>query len=111
MYLAHATKIISGKCIFKRKLKLHEFIEKCKACLVIKGFKQSKGIDRFDTFALKTKISSIRVLISLAPIHNLVIHEMDVNNAFLNRELEEEFYMDQHESVDPPFCPIGTYLD
>ena len=49
------------------------------------------------TFALVTRISSIRMLIALASVHNLVIHQMDVKTAFLNGELEEENYMDQPE--------------
>ena len=44
-----------------------------------------------------TRIASIRVLIVLASIHNLVIHQMDVKTAFLNRHLEEEIYMEQPE--------------
>ena len=44
-----------------------------------------------------TRISSIRVLITLAYVHNLVIHQMDVKTTFLNGELEEEIYMDQPE--------------
>ena len=61
-----------------------------KACLVAKGFKQKKCVDYFDTFALVTKISLIRVLITLASVHNLVIHQIDVKTAFLNGELEKE---------------------
>nr|CAN62301.1 hypothetical protein VITISV_034115 [Vitis vinifera] len=49
----------------------------------------------FDTFAPATRITSIRVLIALASIHNLVIHQMDVKTAFLNGDLEEEIYMEQ----------------
>ena len=43
------------------------------------------------------RISSIRVLITLTLIHNLVIHYMDVKTSFLNGELEEEIFMDQSE--------------
>jgi hypothetical protein len=35
------------------------------------------------------------VLLSLAASHDLLVHQMDVKIAFLNRELEEEIYMIQ----------------
>ncbi|GKA14468.1 zinc finger, CCHC-type containing protein [Tanacetum coccineum] len=40
-------------------------------------------------------ISIIRLLIALASIHNLIIHQMDVNTTFLNGEMDEEVYMNQ----------------
>ncbi|GJU55788.1 zinc finger, CCHC-type containing protein [Tanacetum coccineum] len=36
------------------------------------------------------RISTIRLLIALASIHNLIIHQMDVKTAFLNGDLDEE---------------------
>ena len=95
--LAPGAKTIGYKWIFKRKLKSDGSIEKYKTRLVAKGFKQKKGVDYFDTFAPVTRISSIKVLIALASVHNLVIHQMDVKTTFLNGELEEEIYMDQPE--------------
>ncbi|GKC61305.1 zinc finger, CCHC-type containing protein [Tanacetum coccineum] len=83
------------KWIFKRKLKIDGTIEKFKARLVIQGFKQKLGIDYFDTYALVACISTIRLLIAMASIHSLIIHQMDVKIAFLNGELEEEVYMNQ----------------
>jgi hypothetical protein len=35
------------------------------------------------------------VLLSLAASHDLLIHQMDVKTTFLNRELDEEIYMEQ----------------
>ena len=35
------------------------------------------------------------MLISVAASYDLIIHQMDVKTAFLNRELEEKIYMDQ----------------
>ena len=95
--LPHGAKTIGCKWIFKRKLKQDGSIEKYKDCLVAKDFKQRKNVDYFDTFTPMTWITSIIVLITLASIHNLVIHQMDVKTAFLNGDLEEEIYMDQPE--------------
>ncbi|GKF35180.1 zinc finger, CCHC-type containing protein, partial [Tanacetum coccineum] len=83
------------KWIFKRKLKVDGTIKKFKARLVIQGFKQKSGIDYFDTYALVARISTIRLLIAMASIHNLIIHQMGVKTTFLNGELEEEVYMNQ----------------
>ena len=49
-----------------------------------------------------TKIASIRVLITLASIHNLVIHQIDVKTAFLNGDLEDEIYMEQPKGCVVP---------
>jgi len=70
--------------------------------LVIGGFDQRKGIDYFDTYSPVTKIATIRALISLAAIYDLVVHQMDVKTAFLNADLEEEIYMTQPEGCEVP---------
>nr|GEU28813.1 zinc finger, CCHC-type [Tanacetum cinerariifolium] len=80
-------KPLGCKWIFKIKLKVDGTIEKFKARLVIQGFKQKSGIDYFDTYAPVTRISTIRLLIAMASIHNLIIHYMDVKTSFLNGEL------------------------
>ncbi|GJR87433.1 zinc finger, CCHC-type containing protein [Tanacetum coccineum] len=71
-------KPLGGKWIFKRKLKVDETIEKFKAMLVIQGFKQKSGIYYFDTYAPVARISTIRLLIAMTSIHNMIIHQMDV---------------------------------
>ncbi|GKD30121.1 zinc finger, CCHC-type containing protein [Tanacetum coccineum] len=88
-------KPLGSKCIFKRKLKVDETIKKFKAILVIQGFKQKSGIYYFDTYAPVARISTKRLLIAMASIHNLIIHQMDVKTAFLNGELDKEVYMNQ----------------
>ncbi|GJR63968.1 zinc finger, CCHC-type containing protein [Tanacetum coccineum] len=40
-------------------------------------------------------MNTIRLLVALASIHNLIIHQMDVKTAFLNGELDKEVYMNQ----------------
>ncbi|GJT94315.1 zinc finger, CCHC-type containing protein [Tanacetum coccineum] len=55
------------------------------------GFEQKSGIDYFDTYAPVSRISTVRLLIVMASIHNLIIHQMDVETAFLNGDLDEEY--------------------
>ncbi|GKC49614.1 zinc finger, CCHC-type containing protein [Tanacetum coccineum] len=83
-------KPLGCKWIFKRKLKVYGTVEKFKAMLVIQRFKQKLGIDYFDTYAPVARISTIRLLIAMASIHSLIIHQMDVKTTFLNGELDEE---------------------
>ncbi|GJW22772.1 zinc finger, CCHC-type containing protein [Tanacetum coccineum] len=90
------------KWIFKRKMKVDGTIDKFKARLVIQGFRQREGIDYFDTYAPVACITTIRLLLALAAIHNLVIHQMDVKTTFLNGALEEEVYMKQQEGFVMP---------
>ncbi|GJZ88331.1 zinc finger, CCHC-type containing protein [Tanacetum coccineum] len=95
-------KPLGCKWIFKRKLKVDGTIEKFKAKLVIQGFKQKSGIYYFDTYALVARISTIRLLIAMTSIHNLIIHQMDVNTAFLNGDLDEEVYINQPQGFIMP---------
>ena len=53
-------------------------IDKYKARLVVKRYRQKEGLDYFDTYSPVTRITSIRMLITLATVHDLKIHEMDV---------------------------------
>ena len=77
-------------------------IDKFKAKLVAKGFKQKANLDFFDTFSPVTRITSIRLLIAITTIFYLKIHQMNVKTAFLNGDLEKEIYMDQPESFVEP---------
>ncbi|KAF3616661.1 hypothetical protein FXO38_34397 [Capsicum annuum] len=90
-------KPLGSKWIFKRKMKADGTIDKYKARLVVKGFKQKEGLDYFDTYLPITRITSIRILFALAAVYSLEIHQMDVKITFLHGELEDEIYMEQPE--------------
>ncbi|KAD2393513.1 hypothetical protein E3N88_40490 [Mikania micrantha] len=90
-------KPLGYRWIFKRKMKADGSIDKYKARLVIKGFRQKEGVDYFDTYSPVTRITSIRLVLGIAALRNLEVHQMDVKTAFLNGDLEEEIYMEQPE--------------
>ncbi|GJR98879.1 zinc finger, CCHC-type containing protein [Tanacetum coccineum] len=53
-------------------------------------------------YALVVRISTIRLLIAIASIHNLIIHQMDVKKNLLNGELDEGVYMNQPQGFIMP---------
>ncbi|KAL0361096.1 UNVERIFIED_CONTAM: Retrovirus-related Pol polyprotein from transposon RE1 [Sesamum radiatum] len=62
---------IGFKCIFKKKLKANETIDKFKTKLVVRGFIQKEGVNYFDTYVPVVRLTTIRVLIALASVYNL----------------------------------------
>ena len=72
-------KPLGYKWIFKKKLKASGSIDKYKARLVVKGYKKREGVDYFDIYSPVTRKTSIRMFMAIAALHNLEIHQMDVN--------------------------------
>ena len=68
-------------------------VERFKARLVAKGYAQKYGIDYDEIFSPVVRYSSIRSLLAFVVQHNYLIHQMDVETAFLNGKLDEEIYM------------------
>ena len=72
--LPKGCKPLGSKWIFKRKMKADGSIDKYKARLVIKGYKQREGLDYFDTYSPVTRINSIRMILAIAALQILEVH-------------------------------------
>ena len=58
---------------------------------------QEEIIDFGYIFSQVTKLTSIRIILSLATTFDLEVEEMDVKTTFLHGDLDEEIYMKQPE--------------
>ena len=87
------TNPVGCKWIFIVKYKADGCVKRIKARLVAKGFTQSYGIDYQEIFAPIAKLNTVRVLLSLPVNKEWPLYQLDVKNAFLNGDLEEEVYM------------------
>ncbi|GJV45434.1 retrovirus-related pol polyprotein from transposon TNT 1-94 [Tanacetum coccineum] len=100
-YLPKGKRAIDLKWVYKIKFKPNgevekykaRLVEKYKARLVAKVFNQMKGVDYHGTFAPVTKLVTVRTLLAIAVKWDWIIHQLYVNSAFLNGDLDEEVYM------------------
>lgn len=96
---------IGCKWVLKVKENPDGSILKYKARLAAKGFHQIAGFDFNETFSPVVKPTTIRVVLSLALSRGWLVKQIDVNNAFLNGDLQEEVYMTQLEGFEDPKAP------
>jgi histone deacetylase 1/2 len=85
-----ANVIVAFVCYKVRKEKYSDGMERYKAWLVVKGFKQRYGPDYENTFSPVVKPTTIRLLISLAVTRGWSLRQLDVQDVFL-RGLWEEY--------------------
>jgi hypothetical protein len=52
-------------------------------------------VDYDETFSLVIKFTTVRAILSLVLSHDLAIHQLDVNNAFLRGTLTKTVYCSQ----------------
>ena len=80
--------------MFKIKKNADGSIGRYKVRLVAKRFNQENDIDYGETFSLVVNHTTVRLVIALSAHFGWTLRQLDVKNAFLHRDLEEEVYMD-----------------
>ncbi|MCO5567572.1 hypothetical protein L7F22_021266 [Adiantum nelumboides] len=109
--LPSGKKAIGSKWVYKVKCKSDGSVERYKAKLVAKGYAQTKGLDYDETFSYVAKMTTVRLVIAMASMFGWKLRQMNVNNAFLNGDLEEEVYMIQPEGYQHPEFPYYSTAD
>ncbi|GJU41921.1 retrovirus-related pol polyprotein from transposon TNT 1-94 [Tanacetum coccineum] len=101
--------VITLKWIYKVKLNELGGILKNKSRLVARGYRQEKGIDFKESFALVARLDSIRIFLAYAAHMNMIVYQMDVKTTFLNGILREEVYVSQPDGFVDQDNPNHVY--
>ena len=91
--LPRGKSVIGCKWVYKIKIKSDSTIERYKTRLIAKRYVQEYEIDYEETFTPVACITSIRSLLAIAAVHQWILFQMDIKNAFLNGDLTEKVYM------------------
>ena len=95
---------VDCRWILNIKYNANGTLERYKVRLVAKGYTQSYDIDYLETFVVVAKMTTMRVLLSLATYSGWSLQQLDVKNAFLYGDLKEEVFME----VPPRFQGRGS---
>nr|CAN75274.1 hypothetical protein VITISV_043735 [Vitis vinifera] len=97
--------IVGFRWIYKLKYLPNGSVERHKARLVAQGFTQTPGLDFFDNFSPVVKPCTIRLILALVVSFQWLIRQLDVENAFLNGDLQEEVFMAHSQGFVHPQYP------
>jgi hypothetical protein len=89
--------VLPLKWVFKLKRHQDGSLDRYKARLCVKGFKQRAGVDYEEIFAPVASASTFRALMAAVAVHSWHVRQVDFKQAFLNGELQETVYVQQPE--------------
>jgi hypothetical protein len=96
---------VTGKWIFKHKLKADGSLDRYKARWVLRGFTQCPEVDYDETFNPVVMSAIIRTVLTLAVSRGWPVHQFDVKNAFLHDTPSETVYRSQPTGFVDPVHP------
>ena len=102
--------VVGYRWVYKIKSNSDGSIELFKARLVTKGYSQQYSMDYEETFSLVAKMTIVCTLIVVALVRYWCISQLDVKNAFLNGNLQEEVYMEPPPGVSHYFVAQGGII-
>jgi hypothetical protein len=79
----------------RNKLNEQGEVVRKKARLVAQGYSQQESIGYTKTSAPVARLEAIRLLLSYAVNHGIILYQMDVKSVFLNGVIFEEVYVKQ----------------
>ncbi|KAE8697713.1 hypothetical protein F3Y22_tig00110610pilonHSYRG00140 [Hibiscus syriacus] len=86
---------VGCKWLFKLKRNPDGSVNRYKARLIAKGYSQVTSYDFTDMFSPVLKFSTFNVVLALAVSNDWELRHVDVNNAFLNGDLDDVVFMEQ----------------
>jgi len=93
----HGRKVIKNRWVFDVKTDGRK-----KVRLMVKGFSQVNGLDYDQVFSPVVRFETVCLLLAMAALHDWHMTGVDVRNAYLYGELDEEIYMEQPEEFKVP---------
>lgn len=74
--------------------------------MVAQGYSEQESIDFYEKFAIVARLEAIRLILSYAINHDIILYQMDVKNAFLNWVISKEVYVKQPPGFEDLVHPI-----
>ncbi|GJY09401.1 retrovirus-related pol polyprotein from transposon TNT 1-94 [Tanacetum coccineum] len=97
------------KRLFKNKHDEENTVIRNKTRLVVRGYRQEKGIDFEESFALVARMEAIRIFLAYVAYKSFTVFQMDVKTAFLHGTLKEDVYVCQPEGFIDSDHPSHVY--
>jgi len=100
--LPRGKKLLKTKWVYKVKYGADGELKSYKVRLVACGYAQIFGVDFDETYSPVIRLTSLRLLFAISAQLGLMIHQMDVDTAFLHADIQEEIYIKPPEGFALP---------